>query len=83
MVMLLGQYSTGKTTFIKHLLRSNYPGKPYPLSVLYLQIVCAFSYAIAYLQELILDQSPLQIDLWLSWYNSILYILLSEDKVTM
>ncbi|KAK3011484.1 hypothetical protein RJ639_012489, partial [Escallonia herrerae] len=27
MVMLLGQYSTGKTTFIKHLLRSSYPGK--------------------------------------------------------
>lgn len=26
MVMLLGQYSTGKTTFIKHLLESNYPG---------------------------------------------------------
>ncbi|KAJ3678429.1 hypothetical protein LUZ60_002232 [Juncus effusus] len=26
MVMLLGQYSTGKTTFIKHLLNSNYPG---------------------------------------------------------
>ncbi|CAM6123882.1 unnamed protein product [Calypogeia fissa] len=26
MVMLLGQYSTGKTTFIKHLLRGNYPG---------------------------------------------------------
>lgn len=26
MVMLLGQYSTGKTTFIKHLLRSTYPG---------------------------------------------------------
>ncbi|KAL8469871.1 hypothetical protein ACS0TY_032655 [Phlomoides rotata] len=26
MVMLLGQYSTGKTTFIKHLLRANYPG---------------------------------------------------------
>ncbi|KAJ6830021.1 EH domain-containing protein 1-like [Iris pallida] len=26
MVMLLGQYSTGKTTFIKHLLRTNYPG---------------------------------------------------------
>ncbi|KAI3755892.1 hypothetical protein L1987_55701 [Smallanthus sonchifolius] len=26
MVMLLGQYSTGKTTFIKHLLRSSYPG---------------------------------------------------------
>ncbi|XP_074582603.1 EH domain-containing protein 1-like isoform X1 [Curcuma longa] len=26
MVMLLGQYSTGKTTFIKHLLQSNYPG---------------------------------------------------------
>ncbi|KAG0621415.1 hypothetical protein M758_3G018000 [Ceratodon purpureus] len=25
-VMLLGQYSTGKTTFIKHLLRSSYPG---------------------------------------------------------
>ena len=25
--MLLGQYSTGKTTFIKHLLRANYPGK--------------------------------------------------------
>lgn len=27
MVMLLGQYSTGKTTFIKHLLRCNYPGR--------------------------------------------------------
>ncbi|XP_073313556.1 EH domain-containing protein 1-like [Primulina huaijiensis] len=26
MVMLLGQYSTGKTTFIKHLLQSSYPG---------------------------------------------------------
>ncbi|KAL8509863.1 hypothetical protein ACS0TY_016907 [Phlomoides rotata] len=26
MVMLLGQYSTGKTTFIKHLMGSNYPG---------------------------------------------------------
>ncbi|XP_057529541.1 EH domain-containing protein 1-like isoform X2 [Amaranthus tricolor] len=26
MVMLLGQYSTGKTTFIKHLLKSDYPG---------------------------------------------------------
>ncbi|KAK2992223.1 hypothetical protein RJ640_005710 [Escallonia rubra] len=26
MVMLLGQYSTGKTTFIKHLLKANYPG---------------------------------------------------------
>lgn len=24
--MLLGQYSTGKTTFIKHLLRTSYPG---------------------------------------------------------
>jgi translation initiation factor RLI1 len=27
MVMLLGQYSTGKTTFIKHLLGTSYPGK--------------------------------------------------------
>ena len=27
MVMLLGQYSTGKTTFIKHMLRSSYPGE--------------------------------------------------------
>jgi hypothetical protein len=26
MVMLLGQYSTGKTTFIKHLLKTTYPG---------------------------------------------------------
>uniref|UniRef100_A0A453DCA9 Dynamin-type G domain-containing protein n=1 Tax=Aegilops tauschii subsp. strangulata TaxID=200361 RepID=A0A453DCA9_AEGTS len=26
MIMLLGQYSTGKTTFIKHLLKSSYPG---------------------------------------------------------
>lgn len=26
MVMLLGQYSTGKTTFINHLLRTSYPG---------------------------------------------------------
>uniref|UniRef100_A0A2N9GLE0 Dynamin-type G domain-containing protein n=1 Tax=Fagus sylvatica TaxID=28930 RepID=A0A2N9GLE0_FAGSY len=29
MVMLLGQYSTGKTTFIKHLLKTSYPGKLY------------------------------------------------------
>lgn len=27
MVMLLGQYSTGKTTFIKHMLQSSYPGE--------------------------------------------------------
>lgn len=27
MVLLLGQYSTGKTTFIKHMLKSSYPGK--------------------------------------------------------
>jgi EH domain-containing protein 1 len=27
MVMLLGQYSTGKTTFIKHLLKTSYPGE--------------------------------------------------------
>ncbi|GMN51665.1 hypothetical protein TIFTF001_020808 [Ficus carica] len=33
MVMLLGQYSTGKTTFIKHLLRSSYPGKSLTLSL--------------------------------------------------
>ncbi|XP_031395851.1 EH domain-containing protein 1-like isoform X2 [Punica granatum] len=26
MVMLLGQYSTGKTTFIQHMLRNSYPG---------------------------------------------------------
>ena len=26
MIMLLGQYSTGKTTFIKHLLKCDYPG---------------------------------------------------------
>ncbi|KAG4122787.1 hypothetical protein ERO13_D11G288300v2 [Gossypium hirsutum] len=26
MVMLLGQYSTGKTTFIKHMLKCSYPG---------------------------------------------------------
>nr|GMD11359.1 EH domain-containing protein 1 [Ipomoea batatas] len=26
MIMLLGQYSTGKTTFIKHLLKCSYPG---------------------------------------------------------
>ncbi|CAI9293265.1 unnamed protein product [Lactuca saligna] len=26
MVMLLGQYSTGKTTFLKHILKCNYPG---------------------------------------------------------
>ncbi|KAG4923857.1 hypothetical protein AAZX31_18G086700 [Glycine max] len=26
MVLLLGQYSTGKTTFIKHMLKSSYPG---------------------------------------------------------
>lgn len=33
MVMLLGQYSTGKTTFIKHLLQSSYPGKYLSLSL--------------------------------------------------
>ena len=27
MILLLGQYSTGKTTFIKHMLQSSYPGK--------------------------------------------------------
>ena len=27
MVMLLGQYSTGKTTFIKNLLKMPYPGE--------------------------------------------------------
>jgi septin family protein len=27
--MLLGQYSTGKTTFIKHLLKTSYPGLSY------------------------------------------------------
>jgi septin family protein len=37
MVMLLGQYSTGKTTFIKHLLKSSYPGK--------LSFVCAHEHA--------------------------------------
>ncbi|XP_058218779.1 EH domain-containing protein 1-like [Rhododendron vialii] len=26
MVMLLGQYSTGKTTFLKHILKNSYPG---------------------------------------------------------
>ncbi|XP_014511362.1 EH domain-containing protein 1-like isoform X1 [Vigna radiata var. radiata] len=26
MILLLGQYSTGKTTFIKHMLRTTYPG---------------------------------------------------------
>ncbi|KAK7316795.1 hypothetical protein RJT34_00518 [Clitoria ternatea] len=26
MILLLGQYSTGKTTFIKHMLKANYPG---------------------------------------------------------
>ncbi|PNT62099.1 hypothetical protein BRADI_5g25580v3 [Brachypodium distachyon] len=26
MIMLLGQYSTGKTTFVKHLLKTSYPG---------------------------------------------------------
>lgn len=35
MVMLLGQYSTGKTTFIKHLLKSSYPGN----------LNCLFSFA--------------------------------------
>ncbi|PHT51585.1 hypothetical protein CQW23_06047 [Capsicum baccatum] len=34
MVMLLGQYSTGKTTFIKHLLKCNYPAGNFPLKAL-------------------------------------------------
>lgn len=38
MVMLLGQYSTGKTTFIKHLLRTSYPGKLSFLSLSLLSI---------------------------------------------
>lgn len=33
MVMLLGQYSTGKTTFIKHLLQTSYPGSVIELIV--------------------------------------------------
>ncbi|KAF5935020.1 hypothetical protein HYC85_026149 [Camellia sinensis] len=33
MVMLLGQYSTGKTTFIKHLLKSSYPGMIFSVSL--------------------------------------------------
>jgi len=28
MVLLLGQYSTGKTTFIKSILGKGYPGEP-------------------------------------------------------
>lgn len=28
MVLLLGQYSTGKTTFIKSILGKSYPGEP-------------------------------------------------------
>jgi hypothetical protein len=38
MVMLLGQYSTGKTTFIKHLLKTSYPG--YVLSAHVFTVFC-------------------------------------------
>jgi len=30
MVLLLGQYSTGKTTFITYLLEREFPGMPMP-----------------------------------------------------
>lgn len=54
MVMLLGQYSTGKTTFIKHLLKTSYPGKQDGLlflsffSICYLRIYYTFPFASHY-----------------------------------
>lgn len=73
MVMLLGQYSTGKTTFIKHLLKSSYPGELYS----HLVFIFTFSkrvmgsfyhFSSSYLQELILDLSLQLTDLLLLWY---------------
>lgn len=39
MVMLLGQYSTGKTTFIKHLLKCSYPGNSLSLSLFFMNVL--------------------------------------------
>lgn len=72
MVMLLGQYSTGKTTFIKHLLGCDYPGKLLCLLEL-IAIQSIFNYVAispfsSCYQELTLVQSQQQIGLWLQWY---------------
>ncbi|XP_047950858.1 EH domain-containing protein 1-like isoform X4 [Salvia hispanica] len=43
MVMLLGQYSTGKTTFIKHLMGCTYPGNSFPRFISFHHpLVCLF-----------------------------------------
>ncbi|CAH2053234.1 unnamed protein product, partial [Thlaspi arvense] len=68
MVMLLGQYSTGKTTFIKHLLKASYPGKLSSLSSL-LRLLGPI--------ELILDQNQQLTDLSLSWYVNLYFFMVS------
>ncbi|KAF2303830.1 hypothetical protein GH714_023667 [Hevea brasiliensis] len=75
MVMLLGQYSTGKTTFIKHLLKSGYPGElslsnpsSLPPKINVTNIPFPFIYSFFFLvllQELILDPSQQLTDLLL------------------
>lgn len=78
MVMLLGQYSTGKTTFIKHLLKTGYPGKllsPY-FYVIYIFWWVGRILYLVYLwwqQDLTLDLSLQQIDLSSSWYYEIIF----------
>lgn len=68
MVMLLGQYSTGKTTFIKHLLRTSYPGfYIYQMYLLlfsrFVQVTCCLKVCGLHLQVPISDQSQQQTDL--------------------
>lgn len=76
MVMLLGQYSTGKTTFIKHLLKTSYPGyvlaHVFPVVSGFNLITChdtnwQLIFCFALLQVPILDQSQQPTDLLLSW----------------
>ena len=67
MVTLLGQYSTGKTTFIKHMLKTSYPGlvlSTPSILVVHLSISSGhnFSWSLQ-LQELTSDQNQLLTDL--------------------
>ena len=89
MVMLLGQYSTGKTTFIKHLLKCDYPGRLSCLHVFHVMYrsISHFDYTDVLFcllsnirQELILDQSLQQIALLLLWYCMLSNVVLFDSR---
>uniref|UniRef100_A0A0E0KWJ6 Uncharacterized protein n=1 Tax=Oryza punctata TaxID=4537 RepID=A0A0E0KWJ6_ORYPU len=65
MVMLLGQYSTGKTTFIKHLLKTSYPGAhigPEPTTdrfvVITKKLIVSFFYIAKLLEHITFVDTP-------------------------